>query len=266
MKVMRSPDSAFDLRAALVEEVQTAVEIFESDPTAPKTIHRSRVALKRARTLAAVGSVGAPGLADVFDNGARAIMRAFAISRDNWTLERTARAMSRKVSKKARRELRDLADRAEAFQRTATPLNIEATRAGLKDLLAIAQVWPEATARQVERGVRQVVRRARRTWRRARHDDTHGRHAWRKHEKARLYAASLLSDAWPRNRRRRRKRNAQLAERLGDERDLTLLMARLTADHPVNGGPHALRDLRRIRKRLRRRIKKLGRQLHADGA
>jgi CHAD domain-containing protein len=266
MTMMRSPDAAFDLRAALVDEIERAIEIFNANPAKPKAIHKSRVALKRARALVAVGAVSAPGLAEVFDGSARAIMRTLGQARDNWVLKRTALRLSQHVGKRARRELQDLADRVEAYQRTAPAINVESLRAGLKDLLAIAQVWPEASPRQVERGVRQLARRAEKAWRRASKAKAADRHAWRKSEQARLYAASLLPEAWPANRPRRRRCCAELAERLGDEHDLALLAQRLAADHPANARPRALRVLHKAKKRLEKRADKLGKRLHAlDG-
>lgn len=263
---MRSPGAAFDLRSALVEEVRNAVEIFESNPTKPKTIHRCRIALKRARALGEVGNVSAPGLADIFDESARGIMRTLGNARDNWVLERSARSLADQVGKKARKELKALADRVDAFQRTAPPLNVESVRGKLKDLLALAQVWPDASPRQVERGARRVARRARKVWREARKGEGELRHKWRKREKERLYAAALLSDAWPEGQPPRRKHNSALGDTLGDERDLLLVMERLAADHPVNGRPRALRDLAKERRRLAKRADKLGRRVHARGA
>lgn len=266
MTMMRSPGAAFDLRGALVDEIRSAIEIFEGSPTRPKAIHRCRLALKRARALVEVGSVSAPGLAEVFTEAVATAMRTLATARDNWVLEKNARTLADQVSKKARRELHGLADRVEAFQRTAPPLNADNMRAKLKDLLALAQVWPDGSSRQAERGARHVARRARRAWRKARKREPSSRHHWRGREIDRLYVASLLRQVWPENRPRRRKLNAKLTEALGDERDLHLLMERLTADHPVNGGPRALHELAKIRKRLVKRANKLGKRLHASGS
>jgi hypothetical protein len=264
--MMRSPGAAFDLRAALVEEVQSAAEIFESNPTKAKTIHRSCAALKRARALAAVGAVSAPGLAEVFDGLARKIMRILARALDNWALERSARALAAQVRKKARLELNDLISRAQAFQRTAPAINAEAVRAGFKDLLALATVWPEASARQVERGARRVARRARKAWRHGREDHAHARRAWRKLEQKRRRVASLLGAAWPQDVPRRRKRGDALSKTLTRERDVRVVMERLLSDRPEDASQHALRNLRKVHKRLAKRALKLGRQVHANGA
>ncbi|MFT3727184.1 MAG: CHAD domain-containing protein [Terricaulis sp.] len=243
--------------------MQSAVDLFDGNSHKPQTIHRCRVALKRARALAFVGSVSAPGLAEIFDDSARALMRTLGAARDNWVIERTARALASRVGRKSRRELEALADRIEVFRRTTPSFNEDSVRAGFADLLAIAQVWPEASPRQVERGVRRVAKQAQRAWRHARKAEQPDRHAWRKREKARLYAASLLPAAWPNGRPRRRKRNAKLAQILGDERDLVLLMQRLEADHPADGAPRALPALSKAKKRIVKRADRLGKRLHS---
>jgi hypothetical protein len=263
--MMRSPEAAFDLRSVLAKEVRRAIKAFEKAPASPKAIHSCRIALKRARALAKVGGVGAPGLAEVFNDNARAVMHTLGRARDDWALEKSARKLSKDVGKKSRRELRDLAHRVHTARQAASALNIEGVRASLKDLLAIAQVWPDASPRQVERGARRLARKARKLWRRDR-DNADGHHQWRKREKDRLYAATLLGAAWPNGRPRRRKANAALAEMLGDERDVLLVMERLARDRVASRVPDALHDLARARKRIAKRAHTLARKLHAGGA
>jgi len=263
---MRSPRAAFDLRAALVDEVRNAVAEFERGPTKPSAIHRSRVALKRARALARVGSAGAPGLAEVFDGSARSLMRTLGAARDKWVLEQSARDLARQTGKKSRSELNALADRMCALRRATPSLNVDAVQAGLHNLLLISQVWPEASERQVARGAKRLARRARKAWRRAREGlSPDVRHKWRKREKDRLYAAILLGAAWPQDHPRRRKFNAALGQTLGDERDLLLVMERLVTDRPADGNQRALKTLGKVRKRIAKRADKLGRALHATG-
>jgi hypothetical protein len=265
--MMRSPGAAFDLRAALVDEVRSAYECFARDPANPGAMHRSRLALKRACALSKVGAVSAPGLSEVFGDGARALQRTLSRACDAWTLEQSARMLAKKAGKKRiRRELRALADRAEAQQRAAAPLNAEAILTDLNNLLRIAQVWPDASERQVARGAQRLARRARKGWRRA-FDETSPklRHAWRKCEKDRFYAASLLGSAWPQDEPRRRKRNQALGEALGRERDLLSVMERLATDRPANGDQRPIKALGKLRRRLARRARKLGAKLHAGG-
>ena len=84
---MRSPGPAFDLRAALSRELRGAATALDAGDK-PKAIHQARVRLKRARALARVGHACAPGLSNVFNDSARAVMRTLAQVRDLAALAR----------------------------------------------------------------------------------------------------------------------------------------------------------------------------------
>lgn len=269
--MMRSPASAFDLRAALSEEVRAAISELEKEPLRSKIVHRCRVRLKRARALARVGHACAPGLAAVFNESARAIMRALAAERDFTSLAATARALAKKAKKKEAAALTAVAARFEAAREHIQPLNLEAVRAGLKDLLALAQVWPEASGRQIQKGAERVARRARQAQRRGRGAEAPvRRHEWRKREKDRLYAAQLLDGAWPEERKRRLKLGEHLSEVLGRERDALILIERVEAEPALAGedgaAKFALKALRRRRNKLGARADAIGRDLHAGHA
>ena len=75
---MRSPESAFDLRAALSEELTAAIDELDASSSDFRAVHRCRVRVKRARALARVGHSGAPGLSGVFNDTARGVMRMLA--------------------------------------------------------------------------------------------------------------------------------------------------------------------------------------------
>lgn len=236
----------------------------------PKAVHRCRVRVKRARALARVGSAGAPGLAGVFNDTARTVMRTLAQARDEAALADAARELSRKARRKTAAALDAMAESLDAARRAAPGLNMEATRAGLRDLLALAMVWPDASARQIRRGARRIVRRARRARRRGfAAKAASARHEWRKREKDRFYAALLLDGAWP--CARRRKLGGRLGETLGEEHDMMLLLERLKAEpelagHARKASARAMKALRRRRRRLARRADALGARLHAGGA
>ncbi|MFN3465779.1 MAG: CHAD domain-containing protein, partial [Terricaulis sp.] len=83
---MRSPGPAFDLRAALTEELRAAIDELETVQADPKAVHRCRVRVKRARALARIGRACAPGLSTVFVDSARSLMRNLALSRDQAAL------------------------------------------------------------------------------------------------------------------------------------------------------------------------------------
>ncbi|HYD72405.1 MAG TPA: hypothetical protein VEF55_04660, partial [Candidatus Binatia bacterium] len=93
------------------------------------------------------------------------------------------------------------------------------------------------------------------------------RHEWRKREKDRFYAVTLMEGAWP--RRRRRKQSETLGHLLGLERDALLLIERLEAEPSLAGhATNAMRARRALRKycgTLRKRADKLGSQLHSAG-
>lgn len=266
---MRSPDAAFDLRGALSQELRGALEELENAGAHPKALHRCRVRLKRARAVARVGRACAPGLSAVFNDSARGVMRLLEKPRELAALADTARAVSAKAGKKQDEALTTVADALDAQRNNLAPLDIESARSGLRDLAALAQVWPEASARQIRRGAMRIVRSARSE---RRHglaaDDASTRHEWRKREKDRLYAAQLLGDAWP--ERRQRKRGEKLGDALGGERDARLLIERIEADPALAGADRsssmALKALKRRRRKLAARANAIGEELRIKRA
>jgi len=266
---MRSPGPAFDLRAALSEELRAAIQELEQSDGRAKGVHRCRVRIKRARALARVGRACAPGLSAVFNDSARAVMRTLAQRRDLSALADAARSIAAKARKRQTAALVAVANALDAERAAMAPVDMESARGGLRDLLALAQVWPEASARQIGRGARRVVRRARRALRRGHAaEDARFRHEWRKREKDRFYAAQLLKDAWPKPRRR--KLGAKLGDTLGAERDALLLIDRISGDPALAGADkaplRALKALNRRRRTLAKRADELGARLHAHGA
>lgn len=256
---MRSPGPAFDLRAALTEELRGAIDELDTVQADPKSVHRCRVRVKRARALARVGRACAPGLSTVFVDSARALMRNLALARDPAALSEAARSAALKGGKRTAAAFETVAHAIDETASAHPSLNLEAARAGLKDLLALAQVWPEASHGQIRRGAKRLDRRARRARRRGvAAIDPVKRHNWRTREKDRFFAASILGDAWP--GKRRRKSGEKIGDALGGERDALLLMERLVAEPEIAGDE---RDLRRALKTLNRRRSKLARRADA---
>jgi CHAD domain-containing protein len=267
--MMRSPGPAFDLRAAMSQELSAAIEELDASGGRPKGVHRCRVHIKRARALARVGRVGAPGLAQVFNDSARGVMRTLGQARDLVALSEAARRAAKKGDNREAEALQNVAYNLDAERGFLPSLDIEGARTGLKDLLALAQVWPEASHRQIKRGAERVIRRARKARRRGRgSDEPARRHEWRKREKDRFYAALLLDDAWP--TARRLKLGERLGEVLGVERDALLLIDRIEADRAIAGegkaAKHATRVLRRRCVRFADRADALGARVHSGGA
>lgn len=268
---MRSPAAAFDLRAALSDEIRAAIEELGAARLKAKAVHRCRVRLKRARALARVGRSCAPGLSAVFNESARAVMHELSHARDLAALSAAARTAARKARKKQASALLAVADTFAGQEQELPALDRDTVGAALRDLLAMAQVWPEASPRQIEKGAERIVQRARRARRRGRASTIAARrHEWRKREKDRLYAAILLGGAWPASAKRRLARNQRLGDALGTERDALLLVVRLQQEPDLAGGSD---NARRARKGLARRLKRLGHRadvigdaLHEGGA
>lgn len=266
---MRSPGAAFDLRAALSLELRAAIDELDASAGKPKGVHRCRVRIKRARALAHIGRTCAPGLSQVFNDSARTVMHALARSRDLAALAETARLGAKKASKKQAAALKTTADALDQQRAALPPIDLENARSGLNDLLALAQVWPEASPRQVKRGAKRIARRARTACRRGRNaEQPVRRHEWRKREKDRFHAALLLDDHWP--GKKRCKLGQRLGDTLGHERDALLLTERLETNPALAGkkkaAKRAIRVMRKRSDKFARRADRIGADLHAGGA
>ncbi len=259
---MRPPGPVFDVRAALTAEVRAAQAVL-IPPFDAQAVHAGRVRLKRARAIARLGANGAPGLSAVFNDSARAAMRLLAPARENGALAALAQGAAKDATPNAADAL------GAAAERFSFAANIDARleadlAAALKDLHALAQVWPEASARQITRGAEAIIRRARRARKRARFsDDAELRHTWRRREKEHLFAAEALGAAWPGPRRLKRARRLTAAR--GKERDARILIDRLSsAPVAANDAPpprKVFKLLRRLAQRWRKRADARARKL-----
>lgn len=267
---MRGTAEAFDLRDALKAELEAAQDALALSDTA-QAVHRCRVAVKRARALARVGAVGAPGLAALFNDAARALMADLSAARDLAALRDCAAAEARKAAPQAAAALKRTAKSLTELHERAPAPEREAIGAQLRDLAALANVWPEPSAAQVARGVKRVIKRARKSFAHARGSNKPvRRHTWRKREKDRLYAAQLTGSAWPDKVKRRRGRAQNLTHALGGERELLLLIARLEMEPHLAGGGKpasvALSALKGVRDRRAKTADRFGAKLHRRGA
>jgi hypothetical protein len=267
--MMRSPSSPFDVREALSEEVRGAIEALDEGGAGAS--HAVRVRLKRARALARVGHAFAPGLAAVFDDSARAVMSELADTRNLSALAKAAHKLAKRAKSRAAREL----DAAKAAFNSSAALespDLEAVRGGLRDLLALAQVWPEASSRQITRGAHRIARRARKAWRKGadKHAPEEKRHEWRQRENDRLYASAILAEDWPPSRPARAKTNKKLVRVLGREHDLALLAQNLATRPAIanaeEGAAAALKAIKRERRRLVAKARRVAARLHKSRA
>jgi len=261
---MRDDVADLDLRAALRRELAAAEAALSLSDSA-QGVHRCRVALKRARALVRVARDAAPGVASLFNGEARAIMKLLAPVRDRTVLSDCARAEAKRARPKAAKAL---AAFAEALDPTRPPGGVEAAAAALKNLKALAQNWPELAPGQSRKGLVRLAKRARTAFQRADNGGAEARHVWRKREKDRLYAAELAGAAWPSAYRRRLRRARRLAQALGRERDVLLLLTAVKKRRPLKGGAAkaAIEHLKRVRATRAKKADRLGRRLHAGGA
>lgn len=266
---MRSPGAAFDLRASMTQELNAALEELESCERGAKALHQCRVRLKKARSLGRLGQAVAPGLAAVFNDTAQVVMRQLGQARDLAALADTARMLADKADRKRAPALIEIGNALQSAHERSPQLDIDGVRAGIRDLVALAQVWPAPSSRQIRSGAARLAKRARRARRRgcgAVEDQL--RHIWRKREQSRLFAAMLLGRAW--SGVRQRKKSHALTHLLGLERDARLLLERIehgaALGHDSDASRRVKRTLRKYRARLRKRADKLGARLQAAGA
>ena len=148
--------------------------------------------------------------------------------------------------------------------------------AGQREVLASIREnvdeWPlrETDWAQILDGLQRTYRRGRRAMRRARHEaSVENLHEWRKRAKDLTYQVRLLESAWPAALEAYAGQAKRLADLLGDDHDLAMLVSLLNEP----GGPAAtvavpadpvieLAELRRAQ--LQRKAWRLGRRLYGE--
>jgi CHAD domain-containing protein len=279
------------MKRMALAQLDLAIELVQGKGDVPsdEAVHDTRKALKRLRALVRLLRKELGEQAFARENGAlRDIARRLAGARDAEvmasTLERLLhngheRRSARRDATKLRRlhpvgELRvQLA--AERDRATNRGLGDAATRdATLGEMYAVRRrvmAWslPERPGFQLtEPGLRLLYRQGRRRYGRAlraKPRDTRALHQWRKRVKDLRYAAQILG------LRELAGRADDLQEWLGEEHDLALLAARVSApDSPLAGGgkrrrrarKEVLKLIARRRARLRKRALRQGRRLY----
>lgn len=255
----KAAEGAFSWKSALLAEIDAAA-LALVDPDPEQAIHQTRVRLKRVRTLARLGG------ADRVSRTARALKYTLSGWRDLTALENAARETAVNARKKGAGALIDIAARLSQARVTLGRPTVDDLGAALAQLKQDADALFDLDARIVRKGAKRIAKEARRAWAqatRSRNEDA--RHRWRRREKDRLYAATMLGDDWPTKGRRRL--NDELGDVLGRERDARLLLARLKSE-PAPHTPaakSARRALKRAIRKLSRKADALGAQLHRGG-
>jgi hypothetical protein len=267
----RGADAPFDVRDAMASQIKAALAACVAEHLDEKSVHECRVHLKRARALARVGQFAAPGLFDVFNDVARDVMHALSAARDLAALAKAARDLAASSGPHRRQALLACAKTLDRERADLAPIETDKVRASLRDLIALTKVWPDVTDAHVRQGAAKIARRARKAYRQGyRAKRAELRHAWRKREKDRLYVVDLLSAHWPKDLAKRRASSRALAECLGKEREVLLLIEKLNANPALAGNAkataRALKASAKSGRHLRKTARKLGAKLHRAGA
>lgn len=271
MRPSARPDAPFELGRAMADQVFSAFAACSVDKLDEKSVHSCRVHLKRARALARAGRDAAPGLYGVFNDSAREIMQSLSHARDLSALAQTARSLAETSSPKTSAALLLCAAALDEERQALAPLRAADIRSALRALLSLAQVWPKTTLAHTRRGAERMARRARCAYRDgARAHQAELRHTWRKREKDRLYIVDLLQEQWPKHLPKRRRSSSALSNCLGKEREILLLIEKITTLPDIAGGADgAARALQACAKRergLQRQACKLGARVHRKEA
>lgn len=255
----RAVNGAFSWRAAIAAEIAAARQAI-ADSDHDQAIHQARVRLKRVRTLARLAG------ARSISRKARALKYTLSGWRDLAALENAARETALSAKRKGAAALVDIAARLSQARLTLGSPMVDDLSKALLDLQREVEGHPELYTAAVAKGARRIAADARHAWRRTQGSaDTETRHRWRRREKDRLYAATILGDDWPAKRRRRL--NDALGDVLGQERDARLLLARLKSEPaPHSSAARAARKaLKRAVRKLTRKADRLGARLHRGG-
>jgi CHAD domain-containing protein len=268
-------------RMALAQ-LDLAIELLAGagERTGEEAVHETRKALKRLRALVRLLREELGEKTFARENAAlRDVARRLAGARDAEVMVSTLEELlaGRKRGLGRERGVIELRAQLVAERDRAAARTLGATRgAALGELRAArARVagWnlPDRDdLRLVEPGLRRLYRQGRRRRRgalRAKPGDARALHLWRKRVKDLRYAAQMLGLS------KLSKRADELQERLGEEHDLALLAARVSASHgPLAGGGKRRRRTRkallkliaRRRKRLRKQALREGKRLYGN--
>lgn len=269
------------MKRMALAQLDLAIELVRGDVdvSSEEAVHDTRKAIKRLRALARLLREDLGEETFARENGPlRDIARRLAGARDAEvmvsTLDRVLKGHERGLGR--RRSVAELraqlaAERDRAARREGDATTRDATLGELYAVRARVAAWPlsERPGMQlVEPGLWRLYRQGRRRGRRARRakpGDTRALHLWRKRAKDLRYAAQMLG------LEELAARADDLQERLGDEHDLALLAARVSAPgSPLAGGgegrrrtrKQALKLIARRRARLRKRALREGERLY----
>jgi CHAD domain len=280
----RKGRQASRLQRLTLEQLTLAISLLEGrEPTpAAQTVHETRKALKRARALVRLQRTSLGPRRYARESAAlRDAARQLAGARDAEVMVEALDAMVQRHPKRLAHSggVRALRGRLVAERERSGSHSTEGvhTRAHVvEELRAVRERLERWTPRKgdskvAREGVRRLYRQGLRRGRRARKAPTSvALHQWRKRAKDLRYVAEML-DGRDKQQRRRLRRVAQLADRLGEtlgeEHDLALLAEQVRSNRDCFKGEKPTRKtlerhIARRRSRLRARAWQLGERLY----
>ena len=267
------------LKRIASEQLELAIGGFE-DPALDReaAIHEARKCCKRVRSLLRLARAGL-GDAAYHENNARLrdAARGLAAHRDADALLETYDKLTRHFADRVDRRRIAPVRRALAARRAqlaAADAGLAAALAAFREQLEAARrrvaAWPlgDADFEVLAAGLARTYQRGRKAMRTAYEAPVAEHfHDWRKRVKDHRYHLELLQDLWPRPLGSWRKEVKALGSMLGDEHDLAVLQATLTAADGSFGEDSArtLLDLARRRQaELRADMRPLGARVFAE--
>jgi CHAD domain-containing protein len=258
------------------EEIENLEEMLaDRDADAAKATHEARQGFKRLRALLRLArpSIGDSCVAE--DRFWRDAGRRLARLRDGTVLRETFDAVATNSGGRSRQDLGAIRSRmsegAEPDTKEAKrllKLTLSDLRRGKRRLAKLR--WPGNTG-ALRQGLKTSQARLRKSWKKARADPTaQNLHEWRKRVKDQSAHLRLLRGIAPTDVKTRRDSEKRLAEKLGLEHDLCVLVERLgSMDLPANGEAareKLVKAIERRRKALRRDAFQIAKTVCSEGA
>jgi CHAD domain-containing protein len=187
--------------------------------------------------------------------------------RDAFILRKTLRTLSKPPVALQRGVVSDYRKERQALERRGVRSALDqltATRERLLDLpvIDLAAIAPEATSAIA--GVRRVYRAGRKAHKNARYGDDEALHEWRKQAKYLRNEFGLLKSVFNAKFDKLHRRANELAEALGDDHDLGVLLSKLRAHEGQDRS--LIKNIKKRRRVLQARAFRLGRKLYRHSA
>lgn len=244
---------------ALLDEAVDHLQAAQDDAA----VHSARQACKRVRAaLRLLRESFGPGVYRRENHAVRDAARPLTAARDAFVLRETLRTLSARHPALQRGLDRDYQEERRALRGHGARHVIEELTAIRGRLAAQPLLVPEAASSLA--GVRKVYCAARKVRVRAVGQDDAALHEWRKQTKYLLNELELLKSVFGLKCKKLRRRADRLAETLGDDRDLSVLMDKVHACRVRD--PRLVERLEARRRKLQKRAMRQGGKLYRRSA